>query len=138
MSADTSVPEQWEAGLGTSDAGLPDAVMRDSPAGVAFFGTDLRFAWVNPALARLFGRDEGTFVGRELAEVWPHPDAALAEAVLRQVVAEDRPATERLVTGSSAGELGCVFYWFPVHDSDGCVMGAGAHRGGGWPGIARG
>ena len=125
MSADTSVPEQWEAGLVTSDAGLPDAVMRDSPAGVAFFGTDLRFAWVNPALARLFGRDEDTFGGRALAEVWPHPDAALAEAVLRQVVSEDRPATERLVTSSNAGEVECVFYWFPVHDSDGLVIGAG-------------
>jgi PAS domain S-box-containing protein len=121
MSADTSVPEQWEAGLGTSDAGLPDAVMRDSPAGVAFFGTDLRFAWVNPALARLFGQDEDAFVGRELTEVWSHPDAVLAETVLRQVADEDRPATERF----GAGTAGCDFYWFPVHDNDGRVIGAG-------------
>jgi PAS domain S-box-containing protein len=121
MSADTSVPEQWEAGLGTSDAGLPDGVLRESPAGVAFFGTDLRFAWVNPALARLLERAEDAFVGRGLAEVWPHPDASRAEAVLRQVLAEDRPATERFAVGAN----GCVFYWFPVHDSGGDAIGAG-------------
>ena len=123
VSADTSVPEQWEAGLDTSDAGLPDAVLRDSPAGVAFLGTDLRFAWVNPALARLYGRDEADFPGKGLAEVWPPLDAARAEIALPRVLSEDNPATETFVPGPGEGTR--VFHWFPVHDPDGCVIGAG-------------
>jgi PAS domain S-box-containing protein len=123
MSADTSVPEQWEAGLDTSDAGLPDAVLRDSPAAVAFFGTDLRFAWVNPALARLYGRDEAGFPGRTLAEVWPPLDAARADVALSRVLGENSPATETFAPGPGAGTR--VFHWFPVHTPDGCVIGAG-------------
>src|SRR5215469_166785 len=101
MSADTSVPEQWEAGLDTSDAGLPDAVLRDSPAGVAFLGADLRFAWVNPALARIYGRDVADFPGRTPAEVWPPLDAARAEAALQRVLGEGRPAMETFAVGGA-------------------------------------
>ena len=45
------MPKQREAGLGEFESWLPDAVLRDAPAGMAFLGTDLRFVWVNPALA---------------------------------------------------------------------------------------
>ena len=123
VSADTSAPEQWEAGLDTSDAGLPDAVLRDSPAAIAFFGTDLRFAWVNPALTRLYGRDEADFPGHTLAEAWPPLDVARAEVALSKVLGEDSPATETFALGPGAGTR--VFHWFPVHATDGCVIGAG-------------
>ena len=54
MSADTSVPKQQEAvELDDFESWLPDAMLRDAPAGVAFLGPDLRFGWVNAALARL-------------------------------------------------------------------------------------
>ncbi|MFZ0756195.1 MAG: SpoIIE family protein phosphatase [Trebonia sp.] len=100
---------------------LPDAMLRDAPAGVAFLGTDLRFGWVNAALARLFGHDQAEFPGRPMAEVWPAKDTAKAEAALRQVLAEDRPATE----ASEDPASNRVYHWFPVHGPDGAQIGAG-------------
>src|SRR3984885_8564517 len=95
MSADTSVPKHQEAvEVDDFESWLPDTSLRDAPAGVAFLGTDLRFGWVNAALARLFGHDQAEFPGRPMAEVWPAKDAAKAEAALRQVLAEDRPAPQ--------------------------------------------
>jgi len=122
MSADTSVPKHQEAvELDDFESWLPDAMLRDAPAGVAFLGTDLRFGWVNPALARLFGHDQAEFPGRPMAEVWPAKDAAKAEAALRQVLAEDRPATE----ASEDPASNRVYHWFPVHGPDGAQIGAG-------------
>ena len=122
MSADTSVPKHQEAvELDDFESWLPDAMLRDAPAGVAFLGTDLRFGWVNPALARLFGHDQAEFPGRPMAEVWPAKDAAKAEAALRQVLAEDRPATE----ASEDPASNRVYHWFPVHGPDGVQIGAG-------------
>ncbi len=127
MSADTSVPEQREAGLDEFGSWLPDAVLRDAPAGVAFVGTDMRFAWVNPALARMYGKEEPDFAGRPIAEAWPPVDAARAESALRQVIGEDRPATETFAGGADSRATGGprVFHWFPVHGPDGTVIGAG-------------
>jgi PAS domain S-box-containing protein len=130
MSADTSVPEQWEAGLDTSDSGLPDAVLRDSPAGVAFLGGDHCFAWVNPALAKMYGRAAGDFPGRTLAEALPPLDAARAEAALDRVLGDGVPAVETFAAGSLPagardGVASRVFHWFPVRDEAGFVIGAG-------------
>ena len=132
MSTDTSVPEQREAGLDATDSGLPDAVLRDSPAGVAFLGADMRFAWANPALARLYGRDQGDFPGRALAEVLPPVDAARAEAAVTRVLAEDSPAVETFAAadtgaGSAVARGGepRVFHWFPVHDANAGAIGVG-------------
>ena len=106
---------------------LPDAVLRDAPAGVAFLGTDMRFVWVNPALARMYGRDEPDFAGQPITEMWPAADAARAEAVLQQVLGEDRPATETFAAGAAADAAPGhrVFHWFPVHGPDGALSGAG-------------
>jgi PAS domain S-box-containing protein len=125
MSADTSVPKQREAaGLDDFESWLPDAVLRDAPAGVGFLGTDLRFVWVNAALARLYDRDETDFAGRPIAEVWPAADAAKAEETLARMLGEGQPATETSEdeAGSSPGR---VFHWFPVHGPDGAQIGAG-------------
>ena len=122
MSADTSVPKHQEAvGLDDFESWLPDAMLRDAPAGVAFLGADMRFGWVNAALARLYGHDQAEFAGRPMAEVWPATEAAKAEAALRQVLAEDRPATE----ASEDPALNRVYHWFPVHGPDGAQIGAG-------------
>ena len=122
MSADTSVPKHQEAvELDDFESWLPDAMLRDAPAGVAFLGTDLRFGWVNAALARLYGHDQAEFPGRPMAEVWPAKDTAKAEAALRQVLAEDRPATE----ASEDPASNRVYHWFPVHGPDGAQIGAG-------------
>jgi PAS domain S-box-containing protein len=132
MSADTSVPGQREAGLDRSESWLSGAVLRDLPGGMALLGTDLRFVWVNPALARLYDREADTFCGQPVSVMWPAEDAARVETVLHQVITEDKPASEVFPAGAGApgdqgGELSgpWVLNWFPVHGPDGGVCGAG-------------
>ena len=128
MSADTSVPKQREAGLGEFEAWLPDAVLRDASAGVAFLDTDLRFVWANPALASMYGREVSDFSGRPVAEVLPAVDGARAEAALHRVFAKGSPATETFEAGASAGPVTPgqrTFHWFRVNSADGELYGAG-------------
>jgi PAS domain S-box-containing protein len=131
LSADTSVPKQREAGLGEFESWLPDAMLRDAPAGMAFIGTDLRFVWVNPALAGMYGRPVDDFAGQPVAAVWPAVDAARAEAALQQVFTQGSPATETFEAGA-AGAAGAgtapvqrTFHWFTVTGPDGAPCGAG-------------
>ncbi len=49
---ETSVPRQRDA----SDSALVDMLMGQAPVGLALFGSDLRFRWVNTVLARLGGQ----------------------------------------------------------------------------------
>jgi PAS domain S-box-containing protein len=125
MSADTSVPKQQEAGLDEFGSWLPDAVLRDASVGAAYICAEMRFVWVNPALARMYGKDEPDFADRPIAQVWPAVDAARAEAALQQVFDEDRPATETFAGGTGTVGGPRAFHWFPVHGPDGTVTGAG-------------
>ncbi|HEY3879416.1 MAG TPA: SpoIIE family protein phosphatase [Trebonia sp.] len=114
---------------------LPDAVLRDAPAGMAFLDLEMRFVWVNPALAAMYGRQPGDFSKQPVAAVWPAVDAARAEAALHQVLTEGRPATEMFETGAAGtapaqqaagGRPGQrTFHWFGVHGADGTLRGAG-------------
>jgi PAS domain S-box-containing protein len=140
LSADTSVPKQREAGLGEFESWLPDAVLRDAPAGMAFIDTDLRFVWVNPALARMYDRPVNDFAGQPIAAVWPAVDAARAEAALQQVLGQGRPATETFEAGAAAAAGVAVtgplpgpqalpvqrtLHWFGVRGANGALCGAG-------------
>ena len=49
VSMDTSVPRQHD----TPDSALVDMLMLEAPVGLALFGPDMRFRWVNAALTRL-------------------------------------------------------------------------------------
>jgi PAS domain S-box-containing protein len=83
---ETSVPRQRDA----SDSALVDMLMLEAPIGLALFGTDLRFRWVNAALTRLDGHaeaDPSSYAARRPTDVWPQEIAARAEAALRQVLA---------------------------------------------------
>src|SRR5690348_8899793 len=107
---DTSVPRQRDA----SDTALAD-MLTDAPVGLALFGPDLRFRWVNAALARLGEDAEAVPLSPEIpavpavqkpsadpsacrgllpSETWPAPVASRAEAALRKVLAEGVPLTE--------------------------------------------
>jgi PAS domain S-box-containing protein len=131
LSADTSVPKQREAGLGEFESWLPDAMLRDAPAGMAFIGTDLRFVWVNPALAGMYDRPVEDFAGQPVAAVWPAVDAARAEAALQQVFTQGSPATETFeagaasVAGAGTAPVQRTFHWFTVTGPDGAPCGAG-------------
>src|SRR5215472_5201631 len=107
---------------------------------MAVLDADLRFVWVNPALARIYDRPASDFPGKSVAAVWPAVDAARAEAALHQVLALGRPATETFEAGA-AGAPGAApgqrtFHWFGVRDSGGAVVGAGLIVIAGGPGTA--
>jgi PAS domain S-box-containing protein len=139
MSADTSVPKQRDSGLGSSESGLPEAVLREAPAGMAALGADMRFVWGNAALARMCGRAEADFAGRPIAEILPSVDAPRAEAVLQKVLASGEPATETHPAGNGgADSAGAphVFHWFPLHGPDGKVSGVGLIVAGASPVLA--
>ena len=115
--------------MGEFESWLPDAVLRDAPAGMAVLDADLRFVWVNPALARIYDRPVSDFAGQPVAAVLPAVDAARAEAALRRVLAQGRPVTETFETGA-AGTPGAppgqrTFHWFGVRDPGGALAGAG-------------
>ena len=124
------MPKQREAGLGEFESWLPDAVLRDAPAGMAFLDTDLRFVWVNPALARMYDRPVSDFAGQPIAAVWPAVDAARGEAAVQQVLEQGRPAIETFEAGA-AGTAAAdprgqrTFHWFAVRGADGELSGAG-------------
>ena len=140
-----SVPGQQDA----PDAALVDMLMLEAPVGLALFGSDLRFRWVNAALARISenaAADPSACHGLLPSQAWPEHVAVRAEAALRQVLDEGVPLAERgypVVSPSSrsgapgrpadpadpAGTAaedvcGCAS-WFPVHDAAGKVFGVG-------------
>src|SRR6201986_89617 len=134
VSMDSSVPGQGDA----SDAALVDMLMLEAPVGLALFGPDLRFRWVNAALTRLDGlqkADPSGWTGLLPSEAWPEHVATRAEAALRTVLDEGAPLAEHGYpvmsppAGSPAAvpaEDGCgCASWFPVHDAAGKVFGAG-------------
>ncbi|HEX8006828.1 MAG TPA: PAS domain-containing protein, partial [Trebonia sp.] len=128
MSADTSVPKQREAGLGPSESGLPEAVLREAPTGMAVLGADMRFVWGNAALARMYGHAEADFARRPIAEIWPSADATRAEAALRKVLASGEPTAETFPASNGGADSAGgprVFHWFPLHGPDGKVSGVG-------------
>jgi PAS domain S-box-containing protein len=117
---ETSVPRQRDA----TDSALVNMLMGQTPVGLALFGSDLRFRWVNTALARLgaqpadpsgpgahpsgpgadssgpeadpsdHGTDPSSYVGLRPAEVWPAEIATRVEAALRKVLASGQPLIE--------------------------------------------
>jgi PAS domain S-box-containing protein len=106
MSMDTSVPRH----TGASDSALVDMLMLEAPVGLALFGPDLRFRWVNAALTRFAGgsggvvppgqhhgkagTDPSQYAGLLPSQAWPEPVATRAETALRKVLAEGAPLAE--------------------------------------------
>jgi len=147
LSADTSVPKQREAGLDEFESWLSAAVLRDTPAAMGVLDTDLRFVWVNPALASMYRRPAGDFAGRTIAEVWPEADATRSEAAIDKVLAQGRPAMESFAA-DNVGTVGAadegplaglrVFHWFAVHGPDGAPGGVGVIIVDGGAGLSNG
>jgi len=107
------VPRQRDA----SDSALVDMLMLEAPVGLALFGPDLRFRWVNAALTRTLqldgqaGADLASYAGMLPSEVWPEPAATRAETALRKVLADGAPMVEPgypLVTSPAAATAGPV------------------------------
>jgi PAS domain S-box-containing protein len=73
----------------------------------------------------MYGRDQADFPGQPVSAMWPAVDAARAQAVLEQVIGSGQAATETFASGAGDQDGPRVLHWFPVHDRDGDVCGAG-------------
>ena len=112
---ETSVPKQRDA----SGSALVDTLMHQAPVGLALVGTELRFQWVNAALARIFGIPEADHADKLPSEVWPEELAARAEDAVRKVLADGSPVTEPGYPGGHTAS------WFIVSEPDGPVSAVG-------------
>jgi PAS domain S-box-containing protein len=99
-------------------------LMREAPVGLALFGPDLRFRWVNAALARIFGRPEADHAGKLPTGLWPEDVAARAEIALRKVLGDGTPVQEAGYPAAEAGASADAS-WFPLHDAAGAIAGVG-------------
>jgi len=120
VSMETSVPRQRDP----SQAALVDMLTREAPVGLALFGRDLRFRWVNAALARMCGRPEADHVGKLPADLWPEDAAARAVVALRKVLGDGTPVQEPGYPAAEAGASADAS-WFPLHDAAGAIAGVG-------------
>jgi PAS domain S-box-containing protein len=84
-------------------------MLEGTSAGVGVLDADLRYLYVNPALARMNGVPADDHLGRTIAEVVPDIDAG--EAVLRQVLA-DGQSRETISSGQTKAPSGLPRrYW---------------------------
>ncbi|WP_160823243.1 SpoIIE family protein phosphatase [Actinomadura sp. J1-007] len=99
MSTETSVPHPRVSGvegqpMDASDAALYATLLKQAPAGLAFFDTDLRCRRANDALAAMLGVPVRELQQRRPAEVLPEALANAFEDALRRALSEDRPLAE--------------------------------------------
>jgi PAS domain-containing protein len=104
VSTETSVPRQRDA----SDSALVQMLMSQVPVGLALVSPELRFRWVNAALARMVGLPEADHADKLPSEVWPDELATRAEEAVRKVLADGGPVTELGYPGGRAAS------WFGV------------------------
>jgi serine phosphatase RsbU (regulator of sigma subunit) len=88
------------------DVPVPDSVvwralLEGTRAGVALLDADLRYLYVNPALARMNGVPPAGHVGRRISEVLPRLDAG--EEILLQVLADGR-SREAMTSGQTRAD----------------------------------
>ena len=98
--------------------------MLEASVGLALFGLDLRFRWVNAALTRFTekpGAEPSGLHGLLPSQAWPGPAGARADVALRRVLGDGAPLTERgypaLSPSSMAGPVAPSSMAGPVGDS---------------------
>jgi PAS domain S-box-containing protein len=116
-----SVPRQRETDVSGTDLSGPDSLLKHAPVGAAFLDSDMRFVWINDALAAMYGQHADQFPGKAPSEVWPSVIAARAESAITRVLSTGEHATETLAAPEQA-----TFDWFPVSTGIGLVVMAGA------------
>ncbi|MFG1805256.1 SpoIIE family protein phosphatase [Streptomyces sp. NPDC049040] len=104
------------------------ALLNGTTAGVAVLDADLRYVYVNPALARMNGLDAAAHIGRTVAEIVPGVDTGIE--ILHRVLADGR--TRELVSRghTRADSPHRVRVWrgsyHRLEDEQGRVRGVGA------------
>ncbi|MFH8384004.1 SpoIIE family protein phosphatase [Kitasatospora sp. NPDC018058] len=113
-----------------ADLAVLDGFFAQSPIGMAVFDTELRFIRLNEAMARTDGLDADEHMGHRLTEVLPGIDAAEAETVMRQVLADGEPVVDFRSHGRTPGDPRPDHAWsasyFRLADRAGRVLGVSA------------
>ncbi|XCM84238.1 SpoIIE family protein phosphatase [Kitasatospora sp. HUAS MG31] len=109
------------------DVALSARLVTQSPIGLAVLDGDLRYAAVNPALARIHGVPEEEHLGRRLRDVMPPEQFGTAEATMRQVLESGTPVVDRYTLGRTRADPDHDHAWsvsfFRLEDSHGHVLG---------------
>lgn len=107
---------------------LVRALLEGTQAAVALLDTDLRYIYVNAALARMNGIAADAHIGRTISEIVPGVDAG--EEMLRRVLADGRPREVVSSGQTRARSPHPRRYWqgsyHRIHDDAGRVRGVGA------------
>ncbi|MFE0515232.1 SpoIIE family protein phosphatase [Streptomyces sp. NPDC058964] len=118
-----AVPEVQQ--IHQCDAAMADHLLHSSPIGLAVLDKDLRFRFVNEALARVNGLPVGEHLGRSILDVLDLPDPQAYERVLRRVV-DDGETVDNLqvaAIGPDGRPYAAMGTLFPLRDSEGRVVG---------------
>jgi PAS domain S-box-containing protein len=109
---------QWSLG---DVASILDMLFGESSIGIAFHDRNLRFTYVNDALARVGRVRPAACMGRPFSEAIPA--AAAVEPYLRTVIASGSPLLDQPF---SDGRRHWLVSYYPVRDPNGNVVGVGS------------
>lgn len=103
------------------------SILDGSGAGIGVLDPDLRYLYVNDALAALAGIPAADHLGKHVPDVLPHLDYEPMEKVLRQVLAGGRPLIATVTGRTPADPAGETRWWINAYhrleDSAGAVIG---------------
>jgi len=124
---DITERKRLEAEVALRDQRL-NQFFRNASVGLCIVDTNLRFAQVNEALARMNGLPVEEHLGRTVRTVLPKVGSAL-EAILQKVLNTGEPILNAEITGEVPGEPGVIRNWigsyFPIFDGCGKPAAAG-------------
>ncbi|MEV5975130.1 SpoIIE family protein phosphatase [Streptomyces sp. NPDC051921] len=106
---------------------LSDRLVSQSPIGVAFFDTELRYLMVNPALERINGIPAADHIGRRPRDIHPAAGIDTIESALRQVLLTGTPLIDQYVVGRTRADLDHDHAWsvsyYRLEGANGRVLG---------------
>lgn len=107
------------------DPAATDLLLRSSPIGLAVLDRDLRYRFINEALARLNGLPVAAHLGRSILDVLDLPDPRAYEDMLRRVTDAGETIDNLHVAairpdGTPYAGVGTLF---PLRDGDGRIVG---------------
>ncbi|MEV4428597.1 SpoIIE family protein phosphatase [Streptomyces sp. NPDC049602] len=106
---------------------LSDRLVSQSPIGVAFLDTDLRYSMVNPALERINGVPAADHIGRRPRDIHPFSGIDTVESALRQVLLTGTPLIDQYVVGRTLADPDRDHAWsvsyYRLEGANGRVLG---------------
>jgi PAS domain S-box-containing protein len=103
-----------------------EAIYDSAPIGLCVLDRDLRWVRINERLAEINGFSVQEHLGHSVRELLPEL-APTAEPFLRMILADDGPMLNLELQGQTPAQPGVERTWvehmFPLHDSDGAVIG---------------